>query len=126
PDAGARNDGNAVAGLLDQADNWRGFRAPPRSLARSVAAVVATQSGNSVWARCLPGWLGLWPAAVVEKAAGSLLTLAGRGSQADAPAGIDPVGWVLHQAASALRRNDARAALANVERLGHLQPVAEA
>src|SRR5262249_21170485 len=64
-----------------------------------------------------------WPAAAVEKSAPSLLALSRPGGQGDAPPGIDPAAWFTHQAASALRRNDARTALACVERLGDLERV---
>src|SRR5262249_46904962 len=82
----------------------------------------ATPSGRGA---CRAGW-GCGPPRGWERAGGSLRPRAGRGPRPAAPAGIDPVGWFLHQAASALRRNDARAALANVERLGDLERVAEA
>lgn len=125
-EAAKRGDVAALAALLEQTDAWRGLRAPPASTAKALAAVISRQPGNAVWARTLPGWLGLWPAATVEKAAGSLLALSRQGGQGEAPPGIDAPAWFLHQAAAALRRGDARTALACVERVGDLDRVPDA
>ncbi len=116
-DAAGRGDVPAVEALLEEHDAWRGFRAgPPRFVLRAVEAVALGQPTHPAWRRTLPRWLGLWGA---EGLGGSLAVLAGLGSgPGEAPAGVAPEAWFLHQAARALQRDDARLALACIQKAG--------
>jgi hypothetical protein len=119
-EAAGRGDAAAFAALLEDVDCWRGFRpAPPRFAVAAVAAAVAAQPGHAAWRRALPRWLSVWGADALGPAGATLAAqggLAPAGDAADAPAGAPAAPWFLHQAARALGRDDAPAALAYVRR----------
>jgi hypothetical protein len=120
-EASERGDVAAVAGLLDEVDAWRGFRAgPPPFVLRAVEAAVASQPGHPAWQRTLGRWLAVWDLSALGAAGATLAAQAGlaggRPGTVEAPAGVRAGPWFLHQAARALGRDDAGAALALVRR----------
>ncbi|HZY89575.1 MAG TPA: hypothetical protein VFE78_32435, partial [Gemmataceae bacterium] len=126
-EAAARGDADAVAGLLEEADAWRGFHAgPPCFVVRAVESAVAAQPNHPGWRRGLARWLQLWSPDALGPAGAALAAHAGlaqlRADTAEAPPGAPAVPWLLHQAARALGRDDARGALAFVRRALALDP----
>jgi hypothetical protein len=118
-DAAQRGDLAALTALVEDVDAWRGFQpAPPAFALGAVQAVALGQPAHQAWRRILPRWLGLWNSADLGPAGAGLAALAGTGAAAaEAPAGVPTEAWFLHQAARALQRHDARAALACVEQI---------
>jgi hypothetical protein len=103
---------------LEQGGGWRGV--PPGFAIRALEAMALAQPTHPGWRSVLPRWLRSWSGGVES---GILAGLAGVGAPMfEAPAGYEPVAWLLHQAARALGRNDARAALACLERALLLAP----
>jgi hypothetical protein len=112
-EAASRGDVSAVGGLLEEADAWRNFRAgPPRFVLRALSALAAAQPNHPLWKRVLPRWLQPWNASELGAEAAVLLAVAGAEASEGAPEGVDPAGWLLHQAAHSLLRDNAVAALA--------------
>lgn len=122
-EAAQRGDAAAVLTLLEEVDAWRSLRTPPRFVLRAVAYVVAVQPHLSGWRRGLARWLQIWDLASLGSQGATLTAQAGlplpRGNavpQMEPPPGVPAVPWLLHQAARALNRDDAREALAFTRR----------
>ncbi len=119
-EAAGRGDVAGVAALLEEVDAWRGFRAgPPAFVLRAVEATFNAQPNHPGWKRALPRWLQLWEAPALGPVGAALAAQVGLKANGEAflaPVGV-PVGpWLLHQAARALGRDDARLALSLVRR----------
>ena len=117
----------AVIALLDDADAWRGFGAgPPRLAVEAVAALAPAATGHPRWRAALVRWLQVWPSDALGPEARPLAIRAGLcrldTATADVPPDLPPVPWLLHQAAQAVLREDAREALAWVGRAGRSIP----
>jgi hypothetical protein len=115
-EAAARGDANAVTGLLEETDAWRGFRAgPPRFVLRAVECAVTAQPNHPGWRRGLARWLQLWSPDALGPAGAAVAAHAGlaqpQADSAESPPGTPAVPWLLHQAARALSRDDALGAL---------------
>jgi hypothetical protein len=116
----------AVLELLEEVEFWRGLQTPPRFVLRALETLVARQPGHPGWQRALARWLALWDKATLGAPGRSLAAHAGlmplSGETAQPPPGVPTVPWFLHQAATALRREDAIAALAFTRRACALDP----
>jgi hypothetical protein len=126
-DAAGRGDVAAVEALLEEHDVWRNFGAgPPRFILRALEALALGQPSHPAWRRTLPAWLGLWGTEGAGAAGASLAALAGMASgPGEAPPGIAPTAWFLHQAARAVQREDARLALACIQKAGAIAELPE-
>lgn len=115
-EAAQRGDVTAVLALLDEIDAWRGLSAPPRFVLRTLEWLVATQPAHPGWRRSLARWLQLWDTSALGAAGAALAAQAGLtmldAQTAEPPPGVPAAPWLLHQAARALGREDAGAALA--------------
>jgi hypothetical protein len=125
-EAAQRGEVAAVLALLDEAEAWRGLSAPPRFVLQALEYLVALQPANPGWRRSLARWLQGWDVSRLGSAGAALAAHAGlahvRAETAEPPRGVPAVPWFLHQAAKALRRDDARAALALTRRALALDP----
>src|SRR5262249_32302051 len=126
-DAAQRGEVTALTALLENVDRWRGFRpAPPAFVLGAVEAVALAQPGNPVWRRVLPRWLNVWDRANLGPSGANLAAVAGTlGGPGEAPPGVAAEAWFLHQAARAVQRNDARNALACIEKAQQTVPESE-
>lgn len=119
-EAAGRRDVAAVVGLLDDVDAWRGLASgPPRLAVEAVAALAGAAAAHPRWRAALARWLQVWDLAALGPEARPLAVRAGLvrlDARADVPAGLPAVPWLLHQAAQAVLRDDAREALAWVRR----------
>jgi hypothetical protein len=118
-EAAQRSDVVAVLALLDDLDAWRGLPAPPRFVLRGLESIVAVQPANPALRRSLSRWLQLWDVSLFGAEGTTLMTHAGLATvrdTAEPPAGVPAEPWLLHQAARALGRDDAIAALAFTRR----------
>jgi hypothetical protein len=120
-EAAQRADVPAVAALLEEVDAWRGFRlGPPLFVLRALEAVVRANPTHAAWKRALPRWLRLWELSGLGAVGTMLAAHVGlEGAPVDAlqaPPDVPAAPWLLHQAARALGRDDARAALSLVQR----------
>jgi hypothetical protein len=114
-----RGDAAETAQLLEEVDAWRGLRTgPPRFVLRLLEAVVAAQPAHPAWRRSLPRWLQVWGVGALGPEGATLAAQAGlaAGETAEPPPGTPAAPWFLHQAARALGREDAGAALALTRR----------
>ncbi len=125
-DAGQRGDVAAVWALLDEADVWRGLRAPPSFVLRTLESILVAQPAHPGWRNGLSRWLSLWDLAALGPAGARLATHAGRttvrGDTVEPPPSVPAVPWLLHQAARALGRDDAVEALVFTRRALALDP----
>jgi hypothetical protein len=119
-EAAGRDDAGAVAALLEELDAWRGFGAgPPRFVLRAVESAVPARPDHPGWRRALGRWLQLWSPDALGPTGATLAVQAGLAQppgDAEPPAVAPAVPWLLHQAARALGREDAAAALTFVRR----------
>jgi hypothetical protein len=118
-DASRRMDVSAVFALIEDLDAWQEFSSgPPRFVLAALGALVASRLGHSGWRRVLSSWLQRWKHQKLGPEAATLAGIAGLsgGQHGAPPAGVDAPSWFLHQAARALLREDASAALAFVAR----------
>jgi tetratricopeptide (TPR) repeat protein len=120
-EAAGRRDVAAVVALLDDVDAWRGFApGPPRLAVDAVAALAGAAAAHPRWRAALARLLQVWDLAALGPGARPLAVRAGLvrldAAAADVPAGLPAVRWLLHQAAQAVLRDDAREALAWVRR----------
>jgi hypothetical protein len=121
-EAAGRGDVTGVAALLEETDAWRGAAAlPPEFVIRAVEHVAAGQPASAGWQRSLARWLEAWDQGRLKARAEGLLVQTGllplSGETAQPPAGMPAAPWLLHQAARAIGREDARTALALVRRV---------
>jgi len=126
-EAAGRRDVSAMVALLDEVDAWRGFvSGPPRLAVEAVTALAGVAATHPRWRAALTRWLQVWPLEVLGPEARPLAVRAGLvrldAVAADVPAALPPVPWLLHQAAQAVLREDAREALAWVRRAQALDP----
>jgi hypothetical protein len=126
-EAAERHDAPAVAALLEERDAWRGMGpVPPAFVLRAVEHIALTQPVSSAWRRSLARWLEMWEQGPLLAGAESLMVVAGltplSGETAQAPPGMPLTPWLLHQAARALGREDARTANALLRRGLVLEP----
>ena len=120
-EAARGGDVSRAASLLEDAGVWRGLgAAPPGFVTAALESLVASSAANPIWKRALPPWLAVWGPSYVSDTGARLAAVAGLapagGARAEAPPGMPPGPWFLHQAARALGRDDAREALAFVRR----------
>jgi hypothetical protein len=119
-EAAQRGEVAVVLALLDEVDAWRSLSTPPRFVLRVLESVRAAQPDHPGWRRSLARWLSLWDLSALSTLGATLAMHAGltamRGETAEPPPGIPVVPWFLHQAARALGRDDASAALAFMRR----------
>jgi hypothetical protein len=127
-----RGDLAVVGALLEELELWRAFRpGPPRFVLRVLLALVGSHPTFIGWRQALPAWLSLWDSSALGSEGASLALAAGvsaAGESEEAPAGVAPAAWFLHQAARAFQREDAVAAQAFTQRAldtGKLLPSAE-
>lgn len=126
-EAAGRRDVAAMIALLDEVDAWRVFAAgPPRLAAEAVTALAPAAAAHPRWRAALARWLQVWDADTLGPEARPLAVRAGLvrldATTADAPPGLPPVPWLLHQAAQAVLREEAREALAWVRRAQTIDP----
>jgi hypothetical protein len=126
-EAAGRRDVGAMVGLLDEVDAWRGFTSgPPRLATEAVTALAPAAAAHPRWREALARWLQVWDADALGPEARPLAVRAGLvrlgAATADVPPGLAPVPWLLHQAAQAVLRDDAREALAWVRRAQSIEP----
>jgi hypothetical protein len=126
-EAAGRRDVPAVIALLDEVDAWRGFTpGPPRLAAEAVAALAGAAAAHPRWRTTLARWLQVWALDTLGPEGRPLAVRAGLArldaATADVPAGLPAVPWLLHQAAQAMLRDDAREALAWVGRARAIDP----
>ncbi len=126
-EAAGRRDVAAVVALLEDVDAWRGFTSgPPRLAVEAATALAGVAAAHPRWRAALARWLQVWPADLLGAEAHPLAVRAGlvraEATAADVPPGLPPVPWLLHQAAQAALREDAREALAWVGRARALDP----
>jgi hypothetical protein len=112
-EAAGRGDAATVAALLAEVEAWQGFSAgPPRFVVEAVRATLGTQPR---WQTILARWLQVWDLDLLGPAALPLAIHAGLLPSLSAavgpPPGVALVNWLLHQAAEALRGDEARQAL---------------
>jgi hypothetical protein len=117
-EAAACGDAGTVAALIEDGAAWQGFPGgPPRFVVRAVKAVLG---GQPRWRPALARWLQTWDADALGAEGRPLAVQAGlvrlEAATAEAPPEAPAVAWLLHQAAGALARDDAREALAWVRR----------
>ena len=119
-EAASRRDLAAVIALLDDVDAWRGFgNGPPRLAVDAVIALAPAAMSNPRWRAALARWLQVWSPEALGLEARPLAIQAGLSridTTSDVPPGQPPVPWLLHQAAQAVLREDAREALGWVRR----------
>ncbi len=120
-EAASRSDVTTALTLLDEADAWRGFPSgPPGFVAEALTALSGLGSTHARWRPTLTRWLSFWQTETLPPALRTLAAQAGpvRLSALDAeiPNSAPQTPWLLHQAAQALLREDAREALAWVRR----------
>jgi hypothetical protein len=126
-EAATRRDLAAVVALLDDVDAWRGFGAGPPALAvEAVAALAPAAAAHPRWRAALARWLQVWPDNALGAEARPLAVRAclvrPDAATADVPPDVAPLPWLLHQAAQAALREDAREALAWVRRAREIDP----
>jgi hypothetical protein len=125
-EAARRGDVTTVLERLEELEFWRGLRVPPRFVLRCLEMLVAAQPGHPGWRRVLAGWLPLWDTSTLGTQGTTLAAHAGLeplpGETAEPPPGIPAVPWFLHQAAVALRREDAISGLALTRRACAIDP----
>jgi hypothetical protein len=125
-EAAGRRDVAAMIALLDDVDAWRGFTSgPPRLATEAVSALAGVAAAHPRWRTTLTRWLLVWDLNVLPAAARPLVERVGLvrpGPAADVPPGLPPVPWLLHQAAQAVIREDAREALAWLRRAQAIEP----
>jgi hypothetical protein len=126
-EAAGRRDVTAMISLLDDVDAWRGFTSgPPRLAVEAVTALAGVAAAHPRWREVLTRWLQVWDADALGPEARPLAVRAGLvrldGATADVPAGLPAAAWLLHQAAQAVRREDAREALTWVRRARAIDP----
>src|SRR5262249_11871552 len=108
-EAAARGDADAVAGLLNDLDAWRGLRpAPPAFLTRALAVLIAARPGHPAWRTTLVRWLRLWPDITNKGPMATLGAQAGLDISfgAEPPPGVPVAQWLLHQATRAITADD--------------------
>jgi len=120
-EAASRRDVAGVIALLDEVDVWRGFTSgPPRLVIEAVTALSAVAGGHPRWRASVARWLQTWGVEALSPEARPLAVGTGLvrldAAIADVPPGLAPVPWLLHQAAQAILREDAREALTWVQR----------
>jgi hypothetical protein len=119
-EAGGRGDLASVAAQLEEMDVWRAFRdGPPRFVLRVLQALIAAHPTFIGWRKSLPEWIHLWDTSALGSEEPTLAVAAGLSppdETVDAPAGVEPAAWFLHQAARALQGEDAVTALAFTQR----------
>jgi hypothetical protein len=115
-EAAGRGDVRALLGMLGTSPTWSRLARPPLFLIRALVRVPLSER----WSHTLSAWLQQWPADLLEPESLALLARGDPGTlqpgTSEPPAGVEPSGWLLHQASLALNREDARAALAWVTR----------
>ncbi len=120
-EAAGRNDVAGVIALLEEVDAWRGFSpGPPRLAIDALTALAAVAAGHPRWRASVARWLQISGAEGLSPEARTLAVGAGLvrqdAARAAPPPGLAAVPWLLHQAALALLREDAREALTWVQR----------
>jgi hypothetical protein len=126
-EAAERRDIAAMIVLLEDVDAWRGFASGPPGLAsEAVLALAAVAAHHPRWRAALARWLQVWDASSLDAGTRALAVRVGLirldPAIADVPAGLPAVPWLLHQAAQAVLREDAREALAWVRRARAIDP----
>jgi hypothetical protein len=118
-EAASRGDLPAVGALLEEADAWRAFRSgPPHLVLRVLSSLAGHSSAHAALRRVLPRWLALWDGGQPGREGRILAEVAGLAPSGDseAPPGVSPAVWFLHQAARAWLREDAVTGLAFLRR----------
>jgi tetratricopeptide (TPR) repeat protein len=107
----------ALAALLQDREAWTKFPSgPPLFVVQAVRCALGTQTILPQWRSVLARWLETWDGSVLPPEVHAVAVQAGLAraepGTAEPPAGLPATVWLLHQAAEALTRNDAAAALA--------------
>ena len=109
-----KGDLDGVFELLDETEPWRAFSpAPPSYSIRLLQSMQAANPAHPGWSRVLPRWLSIWGG---NAGAPTLSSLSANTPTAEAPPGVSPAAWWLHQAAASSAREDYATAVTQLER----------